>query len=97
MLYIAKAKNMKKQVIAIPSFVITTIVYALLYPIFLEMDNNIPLREGVNFVVAYDDQNDKTITYSQQQQQQQQQQQVLETECESPCPKSAELCAFMCA
>jgi hypothetical protein len=84
---------MKKQVIAIPSFVITTIVYALLYPIFLEMDNNIALREGVNFVVAYDDQNDKTITYSQQQQQQQ----VLETECESPCPKSAELCAFMWA
>jgi hypothetical protein len=30
---------MKNSVIAISSFVITTIIYALLYPIFLEMDN----------------------------------------------------------
>jgi hypothetical protein len=80
---------MKKQVIAIPSFfVITTIVYALLYHIFLEMDSN-AFGGGVNFVV---DEVDKTMTYSQQQQQQQ-----VETECKSPCPKSAELCAFMCA
>jgi hypothetical protein len=79
---------MKKQVIAIPSFfVITTIVYASLYPIFLEMDSN-ALGEGINFVV---DEVDKTMTYSPQQQQQ------VETECKSPCPKSAELCAFMCA
>ena len=77
---------MKKQVIAIPSFVITTIVYALLYPIFLEMDN-IALGERVYFVV--DDQNDKTITYSQHIE--------VEAECKSPCPKSAELCVFMCA
>jgi hypothetical protein len=83
---------MKNSVIAIPSsyVVITTILYALLYPIFLEMDNN-ALREGVNFVVA-NDQNDKTMTYSKQQQQQ-----LIETECKSPCPQSAELCAFVCA
>ena len=79
---------MKKQVIAIPSFfVITTIVYALLYPIFLEINSN-ALGGGVNFVV---DEIHKTMTYSQQQQQQ------VETECKSPCPKSAELCASMCA
>jgi hypothetical protein len=82
---------MKNSVVAIPSFVvITTLLYALLYPIFLEMDNN-ALGEEVNFVVDDDDQDDKTITYSQQQQQ------IVETECKSPCPKSAELCAFMCA
>ena len=76
---------MKNSVIAIPSsFVITTILYALLYPIFLEMDNN-ALGEGINFVV---DENDNTMTYSQQQ---------IETECKSPCPKSAEMCIAMCA
>jgi hypothetical protein len=75
---------MKNSVIAIPSsFVITTIVYALLYPIFLEMDN--ALGEGINFVV---DDNDNTMTYSQQQ---------VESECKSPCPKSAEMCIAMCA
>ena len=81
---------MKKSVIATSHYcvVITTIVYAFLYPIFLEMDNNNAFGEGVNFIV--DDQNDKTITYSQQHQQ-------VQTDCKSPCPKSAELCAFMCA
>jgi hypothetical protein len=82
---------MKNSVIAIPSFfVITTIVYALLYPIFLEMDNNALGEVEVNFVVDDNDKNDKTITYSQQAIE-------VETECKSPCPKSAELCAFMCA
>ena len=85
---------MKKSVIAIPSshyIVITTIVYALLAPIFFEMDN--AYGEGVNFVVA-DDDNDKTkLTYSQQQQAIVE----LETECKSPCPKSAEMCITMCA
>ena len=54
---------MENSVIAIPSqyIVITTIVYALLCPIFFEMDN--ALGEGKNFVVN----NDKTtMTYSQQ-------------------------------
>jgi hypothetical protein len=53
------------------------------------MDNN-AYGKGVNFVVA-NDQNDKTMTYSKQQQQ------LIETECKSPCPQSAELCAFVCA
>ena len=79
---------MKKPVIAIPSFVITTIVYALLYPIFFELDNI--YGEGVNFVV-YDD--DKTMmTYSQQSQVVE-----IEKECKSPCPESSEMCIQMCA
>ena len=78
---------MKKPVIAIPSFVITSIVYALLYPIFFEMDN--ALGEGVNFVV---DDDDKTMTYSQQSQVVE-----IEKECKSPCPKSEEMCIQMCA
>ena len=77
---------MKKPVIAIPSFVITTIAYALLYPIFFELDS--ALGEGVNFVV--DD--DKTMTYSQQSQVVE-----IEKECKSPCPKSEEMCIQMCA
>ena len=77
-------------VIASPSshyyVLITTIIaYALLAPIFFEMDN--ALGEGENFVV--DDDNDKsTMTYSQQQ---------VETECKSPCSKSSEMCIAMCA
>ena len=74
---------MNNSVIAIQSFVITTIVYALLVPIFFEMDN--AFGEEKNFV---DDVNDKT-TYSQQ---------LVETkECKSPCPSSAEMCIAMCA
>ena len=51
---------MNKQVIAIPYpyIVITTLVYAILCPIFFEMDN--ALGEGDNFVLD----KDKTITYS---------------------------------
>ena len=56
---------MKNSVIAIPSqyIVITTIVYALLCPIFFESDN--ALGQGEIFVVN----NDKTTmtSYSQQQ------------------------------
>ena len=74
---------MKNSVIAIQSFVITIIVYALLVPIFFEMDN--AFGEEKNFV---DDDNGKT-TYSQQ---------VVETkECKSPCSSSAEMCIAMCA
>ena len=71
-------------VTAIQSFVITTIiVYALLVPVFFEMENN-ALGEEKNFV---DDDNDKT-TYSQQ---------VVETkECKSPCSSSGEMCITMC-
>ena len=50
---------MKNSVIAIQSFVITTIVYALLCPVFFEPGN--ALGEGENFV----DDNDKT-TYGEQ-------------------------------
>ena len=76
---------MKNSVIVIPSqfIVITTIVYALLSPIFFELDN--ALGEGENFVIN----NDKTMTYSQQVE--------VETDCKSPCPKSAEMCIQMCA
>ena len=74
---------MKNLVIAIQSFVITTIVYALLVPVVFEMDN--AFGEEKNFV----DDNNKT-THSQQQ--------VVETkECKSPCPSSAEMCIGMCA
>ena len=73
---------MKNSVIAIQSFVITTIVYALLAPVFFEMDN--AFGEEKNFV---DDGNDETA-YSQQ---------VLDTKCKSPCPSSAEMCITMCA
>ena len=78
---------MKNSVIVSPSshyVVITTIiVYALLAPIFFEMDNAYGEK---NFV----DDNDKTtMTYSQQ---------LVETkECKSPCPSSSEMCIAMCA
>ena len=76
---------MKNSVIALPSqyIVITTIVYALLCPIFFELDN--ALGEGENFVVN----NDKTMMYSQQAIEE------VETECKSPCPSSAEMCIEM--
>jgi hypothetical protein len=79
---------MENSVIAIPSqyVVITTIVYALLCPIFFESDN--PLGEGETFVVN----NDKTMMYSQQAIEEE-----VETECKSPCPSSAEMCIEMCA
>ena len=74
---------MKNSVIAIESFVITTIVYALLVPVFFEMDN--AFGGGENFV---DVSNDDT-TFSQQ---------VVETkECKSPCPSNSEMCITMCA
>jgi hypothetical protein len=74
---------MKDSVIAIQTFVITTIVYALLAPLFFEMDN---VFGGENFV---DDGNYET-TYNHSQQ-------VVESECKSPCPSSAEMCIAMCA
>ena len=74
---------MKNSVIAIQSFVITAIIYALLVPIFFQMDK--AFGEEKNFV---DDDNDKT-TYSQQ---------IVETkECKSPCSSSTKMCIAMCA
>ena len=64
---------------------ITTIVYTLLCPIFFESNN--AHGEGETFVVN----NDKTMTYSQQAIEE------VETECKSPCPKSAEMCIEICA
>jgi hypothetical protein len=79
---------MKNSVIVSPSshyIVITTIiVYALLAPIFFEMDN--AYGAGANFVV---DDSNKTMTYSQQQE--------VEAECKSPCSSSSEMCIEMCA
>jgi len=79
---------MENSVIAIPSqyIVITTIVYALLCPIFFESDN--ALGEGKNFVVN----NHKTTMtfYSQQAIEEE-----VETECKSPCPSIAEMCIEM--
>jgi hypothetical protein len=43
--------------------VITTILYALLYPIFLEMDTAFGEQQEVNFVV--NNENEKTMAYSQ--------------------------------
>jgi hypothetical protein len=83
---------MKKSVIATPYshyVVITTIiVYALLFPIFFEMDN--ALGEEEKFVVVDDtDNNDKSMmTYSQQQ---------VDAKCTSPCSSSAEICIAICA
>ena len=79
---------MKNSIIAIQSFVITTIVYGLLVPVFFEMDN--VYRKGENFVD--DNNNDKMTTlYSQQEEVE-----VAETECKSPCPSTAEMCIAMC-
>ena len=75
-------------VIAIQSFVITTIVYALLAPIFFESDN--ALGEGEIFVV---NNNDKTMMHSQQTIEEE----VETKECKSPCPSSAEMCIEICA
>jgi hypothetical protein len=72
---------MKNSVIAIQSFVITTIVYALLAPVCFEMDN--AFGEGENFV----DDNDNTTSSEQ----------VVETTCKSPCPSNSEMCITMCA
>lgn len=77
---------MKNSVIAIQSYFVitTTIVYALLVPVFFVMD----IAHGEeNFV---DDSIDKT-TYGQQQVV------VSENKCKSPCPSSAEMCIEMCA
>ena len=74
---------MKNSVIAIPSFVITTMVYALLVAIFFQIENAFGEKEY--FV---DDNNGKTTMYSQQ---------VIDTKCKSPCPSSAEMCIAMCA
>ena len=73
---------MKIFVIVIQSFVITTIVYALLVPVFFEMDYAFGGEK--NFA---DDGNYET-TYSQQ---------LVETKCKSPCPSTAEMCIAMCA
>jgi hypothetical protein len=76
---------MKNSVVAIQSFVITTIVYALLVPVFFEMNN--AFGEGENL---FDDNgNNKKTVYTQQ---------LVETkECKSPCPSNAEMCIAMCA
>ena len=74
---------MKNSIIAIQSLAITAIIYALLVPIFFQMEK--AFVEEKNFV---DDNNDKT-TYSQQ---------IVETkECKSPCSSSTEMCIAMCA
>ncbi len=82
---------MKKSVIAIQPCVITTIlVYALLAPIFFEMDNN-AFGGEIYFVV--DDKNnesDKTMTSNIQQK-------VETKECKSTCPSRAEMCIEICA
>ncbi len=80
---------MKNSVIAIQTFVITTIVYALLVPVFFEMDN--VYGKGENFVD--DNNNDKMTTlYSQQEEVE-----VVETEYKSPYPSTGEMCITMCA
>jgi hypothetical protein len=81
---------MKNSIIVSPSshfVVITTIiVYALLVPIFFEMDN--AYGAGTNFVVD----NDTTMMTDSQQQQVE-----VDTKCKSPCSSSAEMCIAMCA
>ena len=72
-------------VIVIHSFVITTKVYALLVPVFFEMDN--AHGEGENVVIDNNDTNNKTANETQN---------VVETQCKSPCPPTAEMCVEMC-
>jgi hypothetical protein len=79
-----RKKQMKNLVIAIQSSVITTIVYALLVPIFFEMENN---AFGDREYIVDEDANNK-VMYSQQ---------IIDTKCKSPCPSSAEMCIAMCA
>ena len=75
---------MKNSVIAIQSFVITIIVYALLVSVFFEMENN-AFGEEKNYFVDVD--NDKTTDS----------QQLVETkECKSPCSSTAEMCIALC-
>ena len=84
---------MENSVIAIPSqyVVITTIVYALLCPIFFESDN--ALGEGEIFVV---NNKDKTMMHSQQTIEEEEEEEET-TECKSPCPSNAEICIEICA
>jgi len=84
---------MKNSVIAIPSHyvVITTIiVYALLAPVFFEMDN--AFGEETYFVVdeKNNESDNKMMTSNTQQK-------VETKECKSPCPSSAEMCIEICA
>ena len=82
---------MKKSVIAIQSFVITTIiVYALLAPVFFQMDNAFG---GETYFVVDEKNNEsdkKTMTSDTQQK-------VETKECKSPCPSSSEMCIEICA
>jgi uncharacterized protein YxeA len=77
---------MKKSVITIQSFVIITIiVYALLAPIFFQMDNAFG---GETYFVVDEKNNEsdkKTMTSNTQKK-------VETKECKSPCPSSAEMC-----
>ena len=76
-----------RPISAIPSsFVLMmTLVYALLVTIFPELDN--VSGEGEKFVV---DNESTTMTYGPQVKE-------VETDCKSPCSKSAEICIAMCA
>jgi hypothetical protein len=76
---------MNNSVIAIQSFVITTIVYALLVPVFFEIDNVLGEIEN-----STDNNNSKPTNDTKQQQ-------VIESQCKSPCPSNAEMCIEMCA
>jgi hypothetical protein len=80
----------KNSVIAIRSFVITIIVYALLVPVFFEMDN--VYEKGENFVDDNNNNNKMTTLYSQLEEVE-----VAETKCKSSCPSSAGMCIAMCA
>jgi len=71
---------MKNSDITIQSFVITTIIYALLVPVFFKMDN--AFGEEKNFV---NDDNYET-KYSQQ---------LVESKCQSSCPSNTEMCIAM--
>ena len=74
---------MKNSVIAIQSFVITTIVYALLVLYFLKWKTMLLENKTLLMMVT-----GKTA-YSQQ---------LVETkECKSPCSSTVEMCIAMCA
>ncbi len=68
------------------SFILILIITQLI-KLALYFLNLIMLLEKENVV-----NNDKTMTYSQQAIEEE-----VETECKSPCPKSAEMCIEICA
>ena len=77
----------KTAVSSIPSsyVLITTLVYALLGAIFLELDNVSGEEEDIN-VNDVADADNKTSALE-----------LVDASCKTPCPSTAEMCIQLCA